>query len=155
MTQKIMAASEGIKPISDRNQVRVIVKAVVRATEAWDLTATEAAVLFDIPLATWNRMRSATFNGNLDRDKVTRASLIVGIYKGLRLSFNGPLTKSWPTLPNKGDFFGGRSPVEIMISGGILSMTRVLQHIDALLGYEPDCRQNSWPRHQAEQPSLV
>jgi hypothetical protein len=134
MTQKVMAASEGIKPISDRNQVRVIVKAVVRATEAWDLTATEAAALFDIPLATWNRMKSATFNGNLDRDKVTRASLIVGIYKGLRLSFNGPLAKSWPTLPNKGDFFGGRIPLEIMISGGILSMTRVRQHIDALLG---------------------
>jgi hypothetical protein len=78
MTQKVMAASEGIKPISDRNQVRVIVKAVVRATEAWDITATEAAALFDIPLATWNRMKSATFNGNLDRDKAQEQVLLSG-----------------------------------------------------------------------------
>jgi hypothetical protein len=126
--------TEGVQPVSDRDEVAAIVKAVVRAADAWGLTTAEAAALFDVPTATWNRMKSATFNGSLDRDKVTRASLIIGLYKGLRLLFNGPLTHGWPTLPNRGDPYEGRRPVDVMIAGGIPAMSGVRQHIDALRG---------------------
>ena len=74
------------------------------------------------------------FNGKLDQDKVTRASLIIGLFKGLRLLFNGPLTYGWPKSPNAGPGFNGRSPVEVMIDGGIPAMMQVRQHIDALRG---------------------
>jgi uncharacterized protein (DUF2384 family) len=111
-----------------------LVKAVVRATSSWGLTSAQSAALFDVPPATWARMKSATFNGTLDRDKVTRASLIIGIYKGLRLLFNGPLTTDWPTLPNKGPFYEGRRPIDLMIAQGIPGMAGVRQHIDAMRG---------------------
>nr|WP_306112381.1 hypothetical protein [Roseovarius sp. MMSF_3448] len=41
-------------------------------------------------------MKAGTYKGILDQDKVTRASLLIGLYKGLRLLFNGPLTFGWP-----------------------------------------------------------
>ena len=81
-----------------------------------------------------DRMKQDAFKGRLDRDKVTRASLIIGIFKGLRLLFNGPLTTEWPTLANKGAPYNGRRPVDMMIAGGIPAMAAVRQHIDALRG---------------------
>lgn len=125
---------ETIQPLTDRDQIAVVVRAVVRATEAWGLTNAEAAALFDVAPATWARMRSGTFNGTLDRDKVTRASLIVGLYKGLRLLFNGPLAIGWPALANRGEPYDGRRPVDVMIAGGIPAIAMVRQHVDALRG---------------------
>ncbi|MEM1385938.1 MAG: antitoxin Xre-like helix-turn-helix domain-containing protein [Pseudomonadota bacterium] len=126
--------SGGTAPVTDRQQVAAIVTAVVRATRAWGLDNGEAAALFDVSAPTWGRMKGGTFKGNLDRDKVTRASLIIGLYKGLRLLFNGPLTYGWPKQPNRGVGFNGRTPVDVMIAGGIPAMVEVRRHIDALRG---------------------
>lgn len=123
-----------IQPVTNHDEVSKIVKAVVRAAATWELTSAEAAALFDVPIATWSRMKAETYKGKLDRDKVTRASLIIGIFKGLRLLFNGPLTYNWPTLPNRGAPYNNQRPVDVMIAGGIPAMASVRQHIDALRG---------------------
>jgi hypothetical protein len=115
-------------------ETATIVKAVTRAADAWQLRNADGAALFDVPLATWNRMKAGQFRGTLDRDKIMRASLIIGIFKGLRLLFNGPLEQGWPKARNAGPFYQGRSPVEVMIEGGIPAMMRVRDHIDALRG---------------------
>ncbi|MDX1425013.1 MAG: antitoxin Xre-like helix-turn-helix domain-containing protein [Kiloniellales bacterium] len=128
------AAARSLAALEKPEEVEVLVRAVARAVEAWNLTGQEAADLFDVPLATWNRMKAGTFKGKLDRDKVTRASLIIGIYKGLRLLFNGPLTYGWPKTGNSGPLFGGRPPLAVMIAGGIPALMSVRQHIDALRG---------------------
>lgn len=116
------------------SETATIVKAVARAADFWELRNSDAAALFDVPLATWNRMKAGQFRGSLDRDKLMRASLIVGIFKGLRLLFNGPLEFGWPGAKNAGSPYQGRSPVEFMIDGGIPAMMRVRDHIDALRG---------------------
>ena len=119
---------------AERDKIAVIVKAVVRASDAWGLSNAEAAALFDVPLATWNRMKAGSYKGTLDQDKVTRASLLVGLFKGLRLLFNGPLTYGWPKAANSGSGFDGKTPVQVMCEGGIPAIMRVRQHIDALRG---------------------
>jgi len=119
---------------SPANETATIVKAVTRAADFWELRNADAAALFDVPLATWNRMKSGQFRGTLDRDKLMRASLIVGIFKGLRLLFNGPLEHGWPRANNAGPLYQGRTPVDFMIEGGIPAMMRVRDHIDALRG---------------------
>lgn len=136
MAEVISFAPEkgAVQPLGERARIDAVVRAVVRAAEAWKLTNAEAAKLFDVPIATWNRMKAETFRGTLDQDKVTRASLIIGLFKGLRLLFNGPLTYGWPKTPNQGPGFNGRTPVEVMIDGGIPAMMQVRQHIDALRG---------------------
>ncbi|MDK1388707.1 DUF2384 domain-containing protein [Sinorhizobium sp. 8-89] len=117
-----------------KQEEAVIVKAVVRACEFWKLTNKESAELFDVPIATWNRMKAGDFRGRLDQDKRTRASLIVGIFKGLRLFFNGPLTYQWPKSVNTGPVFNGKTPVATMIEGGIPAMLRVRRYVDGLRG---------------------
>ncbi|MGO4619558.1 antitoxin Xre-like helix-turn-helix domain-containing protein [Ensifer sp. 2YAB10] len=117
-----------------RQEEAVIVKAVVKACDLWHLTNREAAQLFDVPIATWNRMKAGDFKGKLDQDKRMRASLIVGIFKGLRLFFNGPLTYQWPKAVNTGPLFAGHSPVELMIEGGIPMMLKVRRYLDGLRG---------------------
>jgi hypothetical protein len=135
MTQVVVAnQAVSLATLKNRDQVEVLVRAIVRAFGSWNLTGKEAADLFDVPLATWNRMRAGTFKGKLDQDKMTRASLIVGIFKGLRLLFNGPLTFGWPKNNNTGSLFDGRTPLSMMIDGGIPAMIAVRQHIDALRG---------------------
>ena len=126
--------SANIQAIDEKQKIAAIVKAVVRTAEAWELSNQEAALLFDVPPATWSRMKAGTYRGVLDQDKVTRASLLIGLYKGLRLLFNGPLTFGWPKTTNSGPGFEGRTPVQIMSEGGIPAMMRMRQHIDALRG---------------------
>ncbi len=129
-----IAETDRLAPLNQRRQINAVVKAVVRTAEAWKLTNSEAAALFDVPSATWSRMKAGIYKGNLDQDKVTRASLMIGLFKGLRLLFNGPLTYGWPKTINEGQEFNGRTPVEAMIEGGIPAMMRVRQHVDALRG---------------------
>ena len=115
-------------------EVATIVKAVTRTADLWNLRNADAAALFDVPIATWNRMKAGQYRGTLDRDKAMRASLIIGIFKGLRLLFNGPLAYGWPLARNGGPLYQGLTPVEFMISGGIPAMMRVRDHIDAMRG---------------------
>ncbi|MXW85890.1 MAG: DUF2384 domain-containing protein [Boseongicola sp. SB0673_bin_14] len=123
-----------VQPIADGDKIAAIVKAVVRAADAWHLSNSEAAALFDVPSATWSRMKAGAYKGVLDQDKVTRASLLIGLFKGLRLLFNGPLACDWPKTANSGPGFNGKSPVQVMCEGGIPAMMGVRQHIDALRG---------------------
>jgi len=123
-----------VRPVAERERIVVIVKAVVRIADAWNLSNAEAAALLDVPSATWGRMKSGTYRGVLNQDRVTRASLLVGLFKGLRLLFSGPLTYGWPITENSGHGFDGKSPVQVMCDGGIPAMVRVRQHIDALRG---------------------
>ena len=129
-----VAEPQTIGPLSDPKRISTVVKAIVRIAEAWSLSNAEAASLFDVPTATWGRMKAGAFKGNLDQDKMMRASLLIGIFKGLRLLFNGPLEKGWPKQPNAGVAFAGRAPVDKMIAGGIPAMMAVRRHIDALRG---------------------
>ncbi len=69
---------------------------------------------FRTPLPFWVRMTAGTFKGKLDQDRVTRASLLVSLYEGLRLLFNRPLNYGWPKTANSGAGFGGHSPADVM-----------------------------------------
>ena len=121
-------------PSGRRDKVAAVIKGVVRVADAWGLSNTEAATLFDVSPATWSRMKAGAYKGKLDQDKITRASLLIGLFKGLRLLFNGPLTFGWPKTANTGSGFDGKTPVQIMCEGGIPAMMKMRQHIDALRG---------------------
>jgi hypothetical protein len=122
------------EPVKSPGENAVVVEAVARAFELWGLAKRDAAALFDVSESTWARMKSGAYRGTLDRDKAMRASLLIGIFKALRLLFDGPLTYGWPTAPNAGPLFGGRTPVQAMIEGGIPTIALTRQHLDALRG---------------------
>ncbi|TWG99306.1 uncharacterized protein DUF2384 [Mesorhizobium sp. J18] len=109
-----------------------IAKALSRIAAHWQLTNDEAAALSGVNVRTWSRIKDGSFKGVFSQDQRMRASLLIGLFKGLRLLFNGPLTYGWPKRPNNG--FEGRTPVELMIEGGIPEMVRMRRHIDGLRG---------------------
>jgi hypothetical protein len=70
----------------------------------------------------------------LDQDKLTRVSLLVGIFKALNILYSSKLADTWVQLPNSNPIFGGQTPLAYMLRGGLLSMFRVRQLLDARRG---------------------
>jgi hypothetical protein len=70
----------------------------------------------------------------LDQDKLTRVSLLVGIFKALNILYSSKLADAWVQLPNSNPIFGGQTPLAYMLRGGLLSMFRVRQLLDARRG---------------------
>jgi uncharacterized protein (DUF2384 family) len=120
------------RPGMPAEERQAIVKALTRIAALWNLTNEEAAALAGVNRRTWSRMKDGSFSGHLGQDQEMRASLLVGLFKGLRLLFDGPLTHEWPKRPNRG--LGGRTPVELMVENGIPEMVRMRRHVDGLRG---------------------
>jgi hypothetical protein len=108
---------------------------MVRLAGYWRLTGAEVcALLGDISERTWFRMKKGEGSKTLSQDALTRVSVLVGVFKGLRLLFSLPLADQWVRLPNNGPLFRGRPPLERMIEGGIPAMLDARRHVDALRG---------------------
>jgi hypothetical protein len=70
----------------------------------------------------------------LDQDRLTRISLLTGVFKALNILYSKRLADRWVQLPNTNPMFGGESPLACMIKGGMPAMLRVRQLLDARRG---------------------
>ncbi len=70
----------------------------------------------------------------LDQDKLTRISLLIGIFKALNILYSRKLADAWINLPNANPMFEGESPLAYMIRGGVPALLRVRQLLDARRG---------------------
>jgi hypothetical protein len=70
----------------------------------------------------------------LDQDKLTRVSLLVGIFKALNILYSTKLADAWVQLANSNPVFGGAAPLAYMLKGGMPAMLRVRQLLDARRG---------------------
>lgn len=110
------------------------VKAVLRLVEAWGGSNAEGAALLGVSESTWDRMKGGKWDGALSQDQLTRASALIGVFKGLHLLFADGMADRWPKLANEGPIFDRRTPIQAMIEGGIPRMIETRQYIDALRG---------------------
>jgi uncharacterized protein (DUF2384 family) len=128
----------GLQTFADERDRRRLsdtaVKAVLRLVEAWDSSNAEGAALLGVSESTWDRMKAGRWDGTLSQDQLTRASALIGVFKGLHLLFADGMADRWPRLPNRAPVFDRKSPVEAMIEGGIPRMLETRQYIDALRG---------------------
>jgi hypothetical protein len=60
-----------------------------------------------------------------------RVSAIIGIFGGLQVIFGERVRDEWVRLANSGPIFGGKSPLEFMIEGGLEAMIAVRRYVDA------------------------
>ncbi len=67
----------------------------------------------------------------LDTDRLTRISFVIGIYKALRILHGDALADEWVRLPNRNPIFGGRTPLDYMVHGGMPAMQVVRRLLDA------------------------
>jgi len=72
--------------------------------------------------------------GTLDQDRLTRISILTGIFKGLNILYSKKLADRWIQLPNENPMFEGETPLTYMIKGGLPSMVRVRQLLDSRRG---------------------
>jgi Antitoxin Xre-like helix-turn-helix domain len=110
------------------------VKAVLRLVDAWGGSNAEGAALLGVSESTWDRMKGGKWDGTLSQDQLTRASALIGVFKGLHLLFADDMADRWPKLVNAGPIFDRRTPIQAMIEGGIPRMIETRQYIDALRG---------------------
>jgi hypothetical protein len=73
-------------------------------------------------------------HGTLDQDRLTRISILTGIFKALNILYSKKLADHWVRLPNENPMFEGESPLVYMIKGGQPAMLRVRQLLDSRRG---------------------
>lgn len=67
----------------------------------------------------------------LDVDRLTRVSLLIGIFKALHVLYSEALADRWVLMPNTNRLFGGASPLDYMLRGGLPAMLTVRRLLDA------------------------
>jgi hypothetical protein len=70
----------------------------------------------------------------LDADRLTRISLLIGIFKALNILYSEKLADAWPGLPNANRIFAGATPLDYMERGGLAAITTVRRLLDARRG---------------------
>jgi hypothetical protein len=119
----------------DRERLSAVaIKAFRALAERWELSNPEAAALLGVSGSTWDRIKRGSWNHALSQDQLTRVSATVGVFKGLSLLFADTMADRWPRLPNRGPLFDRRTPIEVMIEGGIPRMIEVRRYVDAVRG---------------------
>ena len=95
---------------SDRSRLsQVALKAFLALMKAWGLSNAEASALLGVSASTLDRMKRG-YRPNLSQDQLTRASALVGVYKGLHLLFADATADEWTRRPNRGPLFIARPP---------------------------------------------
>ena len=123
--------------LSDREVQEKLSPAAIRAffspADHWKLRDEDArALLGGISNGSFYQLKSAP--KTLGQDKLTRISLLVGIFKALNVLYSTKLADAWVQRPNTNPIFGGESPLAGMLKGGVPTMIRVRQLLDARRG---------------------
>jgi hypothetical protein len=100
--------------------------------EHWNLTGEETLLLLGEATAeSLQEMKHNPETQTLNTDQMYRISYLIGVYKALNIANSADLANDWVRLPNTGVIFGGVSPLEYMIKGGIPAMRTVRRLLDA------------------------
>jgi hypothetical protein len=109
-------------------------KAFLKIGELWELRDEDARQLLGGMSngAFYELKRKA--RGTLDQDRLTRLSILIGVFKALNILYSKKLADRWVQLPNDNPMFAGTSPLIYMIKGGLPAMMRVRQLLDSRRG---------------------
>ena len=110
------------------------VKAFLRIATLWELRDEDARLLLGgISNGAYYELKKAG-SRVLDQDRLTRISLLTGVFKALNIIYSKKLADRWVALPNTNPMFGGEPPLTYIIRGGVPAMLRVRQLLDARRG---------------------
>jgi hypothetical protein len=110
------------------------VKGFLKIAALWELRDEDARQLLGgISNGAYYELKK-TGSRTLDQDRLTRISLLTGIFKALNILYRKKLADRWVNLPNTNPMFGGETPLAYVIKGGVPAMVRVRQLLDARRG---------------------
>jgi hypothetical protein len=109
-------------------------KGFFKLAAAWKLRDEDARQLLGgLSSSTWYDWKKHP-DRVLEVDCITRISYLLGIYKALHILYGDQLADEWVSLPNTNRIFEGRTPLSLMLGGGMLAMQLVRQLLDARRG---------------------
>ena len=113
---------------------RTAIEAFFKLAQAWDLRdEASRRLLGGVSNGVFYQLKRGR-KKTLDQDRLTRISLLIGIFKALNILYSPKLADSWVTLPNSNPMFSGEPPLACMIKGGVPALIRVRQLLDARRG---------------------
>jgi hypothetical protein len=124
--------------LSNRDVVRRLspsaVKAFLKLVALWELRDEDARQLLGgMSNGAYYELKKKG-SRMLDQDRLTRISLLTGIFKALNILYSKRLADRWVQLPNTNPMFEGNTPLLYMTKGGVPAMLRVRQLLDARRG---------------------
>ncbi len=124
-------------PGFSKEQCAVGLRAAVNILEKWQASGDQACNILRVSRSTLGRAKQAdtTWSLSLDTDQMQRVSLVLNIHSALRLIFDNPQNVyGFARMANDNEFFAGRSPLEIMAQGDMISLYETFRRIDTLRG---------------------
>ncbi|TYB83403.1 MbcA/ParS/Xre antitoxin family protein [Oceaniovalibus sp. ACAM 378] len=113
------------------DEAHAAARAIVNLFDRWKLSDEDACQLLGgMTQRTLTRWRQGEI-GRINRDLGTRLSLLLGIHTGTRYMFGQDTSRAHQWIKAKNSAFGGRSGLEIMLSGQIIDLYGVRRYLDA------------------------
>jgi hypothetical protein len=110
------------------------VRAFLKIRELWELRDEDARhVLGGISNGAFYELKRKA-RSSLDQDRLTRISVLTGIFKALNILYSKKLADRWIQLPNENPMFEGETPLTYIVKGGLPAMLRVRQLLDSRRG---------------------
>lgn len=120
-----------------KDQCAAGLRVAVNILEKWQASSEQACRILRISRSTYTRakQRDADWSVGLDSDQMQRISFVLNIHAALRLVFDNPENVyGFATMANDNEFFNGRTPLEIMSQGDMISLYETFRRIDVLRG---------------------
>ena len=124
-------------PGFSKDQCVTGLRAAVGILEKWQASSEQACRILRISRSTYTRakQRDPDWSVGLDADQMQRISFVLNIHAALRLVFDNPENVyGFPAMANENEFFNGRTPLEIMSQGDMISLYETFRRIDVLRG---------------------
>lgn len=113
---------------------RSAIPAFFKITRAWQLREeAERQLLGGVSNGVFYQLKQGQ-NKRIDQDKLTRISLLLGIFRALNLLYSRKLADAWVNLPDSNPMLEGEAPLTYMMRGGVPALVRVRQLLDARRG---------------------
>lgn len=111
---------------------RSALKAFFRLASRWNLRDEDSRQLLGgVTNGPYYEMKKHPDRRVLAPDTLLRISYLLGIFKALNVLHDRPLADEWVSLPNSNRIFGGGTPLDYMIRGGLPGMSTVRRLLDA------------------------
>ena len=132
---RTLTLKERRDPSIRRSLSAPVLRVFYQIAREWTLTVDQRCVLLGgIAASTYHKWKSGNV-GALSHDQIERISLVLGIYKAMKLLFaDDAAGLRWLKAMNRELVFGGRSPMERMLQGSIDDLYAVRRYLDAWRG---------------------
>jgi len=131
-----MAAALQTQPLT-KSRCIVGLQTAVTIFEKWNATVDQVCRTLRISRSTYTRakQRAPEWSVSLDSDQMQRISFVLNIHAALRTVFDNPdNVYGFPSKVNYNDLFNGRTPLEILSQGDMISLYETFRRINALRG---------------------